>query len=61
MGMCQQGLVEDVLAGASEDVLAGGVQDPVPTTGWKGGSCTLPIHLLSVIVTEGGEVGMSNL
>ncbi len=46
--MCWQGSVGDVLAGASKDVLAGGVQDLVPSNGWKGGSCSLPILLLPV-------------
>ena len=61
MRICWLGLVRNVLAGASENVLVGRVQDLVPTIGWKGGPCALPIPLLPVMVIEGkvGEVSMS--
>ncbi len=51
------------MAGASKDVLAGGMQDLVPTVGWKGGSSALPISTLPVMimVDKGWGVGMSNL
>ncbi len=44
-----------VLAGSSSGALAGsswGVQDLVPSIGWEGGSCALPIPLLPLMVTE---------
>ncbi len=43
------------LAGSSSGALAGsswGVQDLVPSIGWEGGSCALPIPLLPLMVTE---------
>ncbi len=44
-----------VLAGSSSGALAGsswGVQDLVPSIGWEGGSCALPIPLLPLMFAE---------